>query len=34
MLKCMQDHPNIIRLYDIYSESKYLFIVMDYCEGG
>ena len=28
------DHPNIIRIYDIYAERKYLYIVMDYCQGG
>ena len=30
----MQDHPNIVRVYDIFYEKKYIHIVMDYCEGG
>ena len=34
MVLPIQDHPSIIRLYDIYAEKKYLYIVMDYCDGG
>jgi len=30
----MQDHPSIVRVYDIFYEKKYIHIVMDYCEGG
>jgi serine/threonine protein kinase len=28
------DHPNIIRLVDVYDEEKYLYIVMELMEGG
>ena len=28
------DHPNIIKLYDTYEESSYIYIVMEYCSGG
>lgn len=28
------DHPNIIKLYDIYEDDKYLHLVMELCEGG
>ncbi|OHS96915.1 CAMK family protein kinase [Tritrichomonas foetus] len=28
------DHPNIIRLYDYFQEGSYMFLVLEYCEGG
>lgn len=28
------DHPNIIRFFETYQDNKYLYIVMEYCEGG
>mmetsp|Transcript_9411 Transcript_9411/g.14440 ORF Transcript_9411/g.14440 Transcript_9411/m.14440 type:complete len:555 (-) Transcript_9411:311-1975(-) len=28
------DHPNIIKLIDIYEDEKYLHLVMELCEGG
>ena len=28
------DHPNIVKFYESYCDSKYYRIVMEYCEGG
>lgn len=28
------DHPNIIKFYDTYEDSTYIYIVMEYCSGG
>jgi len=28
------DHPFVLKLYDVYETSRYLFIVMEYVEGG
>lgn len=28
------DHPNIIKLYDIYEDNDYLYVVTELCEGG
>ena len=28
------DHPNIIRLFEVYEEKKYFHLVTEYCEGG
>ena len=28
------DHPNIIKIYEYYSEPKLLYIVMEFCDGG
>lgn len=28
------DHPNIIKFYETYKDSKYYHIVMEYCDGG
>jgi calcium-dependent protein kinase len=27
------DHPNIIKLFEVYEDQKYLHIVMELCEG-
>ena len=27
-------HPNIIKLYDIYENENYIYIIMEYCTGG
>ena len=28
------DHPNIIKLYEIFEDSKKYYLVMDLCNGG
>ena len=28
------DHPNIIKIIEYYSEPTFLYIVMEYCNGG
>ena len=28
------DHPNIVRLFEVYEEKKYFHLVTEYCEGG
>lgn len=28
------DHPNIIKYYEEYENDKYIYLVMEYCEGG
>ena len=28
------DHPNIIKLYDIYEDNKYIYLIMEECDGG
>lgn len=33
ILKTIQ-HPNIVRLYDVYHSSRYVYLVMEYCSGG
>ncbi|CAG9315137.1 unnamed protein product [Blepharisma stoltei] len=33
ILKSM-DHPNIVRLYEFFEDTKRLYIVMEYCSGG
>ena len=33
ILKISQ-HPNIIKLYDIYENENYIYIIMEYCAGG
>jgi len=30
----MLDHPNIVRLHDVFVVDKFYFLVMDYCSGG
>ena len=33
ILKICQ-HPNIVKLYDVFDNSDYIYIVMEYCSGG
>ena len=28
------DHPNIVKIYELYEDNIYFFIVMEFCEGG
>jgi calcium-dependent protein kinase len=28
------DHPNIVKYYETYEDVKYLYLVMEYCNGG
>lgn len=28
------DHPNIIKMYEVYEDTKHIYIVMEYCDGG
>lgn len=28
------DHPNVIRMYEIYEDYKYIYLVFEYCSGG
>lgn len=28
------DHPNIVRLFDLYEDKKYYYMVTEYCDGG
>jgi calcium-dependent protein kinase len=28
------DHPNIVKYYETYEDTKYLYLVMEYCDGG
>jgi calcium-dependent protein kinase len=35
-INCLRilDHPNIVKLFDLYEDQKYLNLVMEYCNGG
>lgn len=28
------DHPNIIKLYETFEDNKFVYLVMETCEGG
>ena len=28
------DHPNILRLYEVFEDKKYIYLVTEYCQGG
>ena len=28
------DHPNILKLYEVYEDNKYFHIITEMCEGG
>lgn len=28
------DHPNIVKYYETYDDTKYMYLVMEYCNGG
>lgn len=28
------DHPNILRLYEVFEDNKHIFLVTEYCDGG
>ena len=28
------NHPNIVKIFEMWEDSKFFFIVMEYCEGG
>jgi calcium-dependent protein kinase len=28
------NHPNIVKFYEVYEDTKYLHLVMEHCEGG
>ena len=27
------DHPNIVKYYETYNDQKYIYLVMEYCNG-
>lgn len=34
MILRLCDHPNIIKLYEVYESSKFIYIVMELLKGG
>jgi len=28
------DHPNIVKYFETYDDTKYIYLVMEYCPGG
>ena len=28
------DHPSIVKYYETYDDTKYMYLVMEYCSGG
>ena len=35
VLVCVQlDHPNVIKLYEVYEDDKCIHLVLEYCSGG
>ncbi len=28
------DHPNIVKLYELYQDDKYYYLITEYCKGG
>jgi calcium-dependent protein kinase len=28
------DHPHILRIYDLYKDQRYIYMITEYCEGG
>jgi calcium-dependent protein kinase len=28
------DHPNILRLYEVFEDKKYIYLVTEFCQGG
>ena len=34
MLMIQIDHPNVIKLYEIFEDSRYIYLIMEECEGG
>lgn len=28
------DHPNILRLYEVFEDKKYIYLVTELCQGG
>jgi calcium-dependent protein kinase len=28
------DHPNVIKLYEVYEDDKCIHLVLEYCSGG
>jgi calcium-dependent protein kinase len=28
------DHPNLVRLFEVYQDSKYYYMVLEHCKGG
>jgi len=28
------DHPNILKLYETFEDSRYVYLVLDLCKGG